>query len=129
MRFWDVNGKTIDSGVAELSAEYKNAHAVGALRMADAGVFFRAGLKTFFIPYDSISKCFRRVMNVPAKMCCGRGNFSVESIVFADEERELAEVQLPGEKAAKAVFAELKERMPGIDFSAPARPENEGANA
>ena len=123
MRFLGMDGKAIDN--ASLETAYKSAHAVGVLRIADEGIFFRAGLKNYFLPYEGVRKCFRRVMNVPAKMCCGRGDFSVESIVFANEEKELAEVQLPGEKAAKLVFAELKEKMPDIDFSAPARDEAE----
>ena len=58
-------------------------------------------------------------MLVPARMCCGRGNLAVENMVFCEGERELVQIQLPGEKAAKAALAELKTKIPGAVFTAP----------
>ena len=68
---------------------------------------------------------FRRVMEVPAKMCCGKGNFAIENLVLCDNEKELAVIQLPGTKAARLLMEELKEKIPGAVFSAPSAKESE----
>ena len=102
-----------------LAEAYKAARAFGVLRVGSDCLFFRARLKTWFIPYKDIHRCFRRVMLVPAKLCCGRGDFEIQNLVIQGDKGELAQIQLPGERAAKAVMEELKQRMPWADFSAP----------
>ena len=108
-----VDNKTLD-------AEKKEARQIGVIRLGKEVFMFRAGLKTYYIPYSEMKNCFRRVMNVPAKMCCGNGNFRVENLVLSDGEKELAVIQLPGERAAKELMKSLKEICPNTDFSVPA---------
>ncbi len=95
-----------------LETEYGSAYEVGKLRLGDSCLYFRQGLKVFYIAYTDIHRYFRRVMQVPAKLCCGRGNFDVESLVICDETKELAEIQMPGTRAAKVVIERLKELAP-----------------
>ena len=102
-----------------LSEEYASAHAVGVVRAGNEHLFFRVRLRTYFIRYDCIKRAFRRVTEVPAKMCCGEGNFAIENLVLCDSEKELAVIQLPGTKAARLLMEELKGKMPHADFSAP----------
>ena len=90
-----------------LPEEYKQAREIGKLRLGQRNLFFRAGLKLFYIPYSDIQRYFRRVMQVPAKMCCGKGNFEIENLVICGDGRELAQIQLPGAKAAKIVMESL----------------------
>lgn len=97
---------------ALLQPEYAQAYAVGKLRLGQEHLYFRAGLRTYFIAYRDICRYFRRVTQVPAKMCCGHGNFEIESLVVCDAERELAQIELPGARAAKAVMARLAELAP-----------------
>ena len=146
MHFLPVRGTLPDDAV--LTDAYKAGHAVGVLRMGNDHLFFRAGLKYYAIPYTDITRCFRRVMQVPARMCCGKGNFQIENLVVcgaadaapdsstdaadgrnADRtaEVELAQIQLPGVKAARLLMEELKEKIPHAAFSAPA-PEPEKAH-
>ena len=122
MRFYPVSGEC-GSEVPEerLRQDYASAHTIGKLRIGGEALFFRAGLKTFYIPYLQVKRCFRRVRLVPARMCCGRGDLAVESMVICDENTELADVQMPGEKAGKAALEELKRKIPHAVFTAPAR--------
>ena len=142
MHFLPVRG-TLPDDVA-LTEAYKAGHAVGVLRVGSEHLFFRVGLKNYAVPYAEITRCFRRVMQVPARMCCGKGNFQVENLVIcgraedADEtadvaaagaaaaietlpEVELAQIQLPGAKAAKLVLEELKVKLPHAAFGAPSK--------
>ena len=117
MKFTNVTDTKLEESA--LREEYKNAHEVGVIRAGDAVLFFRVRFKTYYIPFADIRRIFRRVMEVPAKMCCGRGDFAIENLVVCDENKELAVIQLPGEKAAKLLIAELKKKLPEVDFSAP----------
>ena len=107
----------------KLTEAYKSARTIGVLRMAEEGLFFRAHFRTWFIPYTEIRRCFRRVQLVPAKLCCGKGDFAVENLVIEGEEGELAQIQLLGTRAAKAAMEELKARVPQASFSAPEKKE------
>ena len=95
-----------------LPGDYKQAREIGKLRLGQRNLYFRTGLKAYYIPYSDIQRYFRRVMQVPAKMCCGKGNFEIESLVICGERGELAQIQLPGAKAARAVMECLAELAP-----------------
>jgi len=120
MKFYPVTGSVETSSLTE---DYKNARAIGVIRLGQEVLYFRARMKVYYIPYGDIRHCFRRVQQVPAKMCCGRGNFDIESLVIGDADKELAVIQLPGTHAARELMKALKEKMPACDFSAPKRPE------
>ena len=57
----------------DLTEEYSSARRIGSLGIGTEHLFFRLRLKTYFIPYTDIKRCYRRVLLVPARMCCGRG--------------------------------------------------------
>lgn len=103
----------------ELSAEYSSAREIGVLRLGEHYLFFRKARKKYYIPYSDIRRCFRRVMLVPAKLCCGKGDFPVEHLVIYGDAGELAQIQLPGTRAAKGAMEELKQRLSGVEFTCP----------
>ena len=102
-----------------LASEFRTAREIGRVRLGELHLFLRAGLKTYYIPYRDVRRCFRRVQLIAAKMCCGRGNLEVENLVVCGDEGELIQVQLPGSRAAKILMAELKERIPEAEFGKP----------
>ena len=110
----------------ELLAEYEKAREIGVVRVGERTLFFKVRLRIYYIPYADVTRCFRRVFLVPAKMCCGKGNLEMENLVVCGEAGELAQIQLPGTRAAKELMKELKARMPHADFSSPAKKEPEG---
>ncbi len=93
-----------------LQAEYRAAQEIGKLRLGTERLYFRSARRVFYIPYTEIYRYFRRVMLVPAKLCCGKGDLAVEHLVICDAEKELAQIELPGSHAAKVVM----ERLPGL---------------
>ena len=119
MRFYSLTGDQVEQD--QLDSEYKTAQEIGKVKMGELRLFFRAGIKTYYIPYHSIHRLFRRVLAVPAKMCCGRGEFEIENLVICGEQdQELAQIQLPGKKAAQILMEELKQRVPEAEFGRPA---------
>lgn len=96
-----------------LQTEYKGAQEIGKLRLGERRLYFRSARKIFYIPYTDIHRYFRRVMLVPAKLCCGKGDLSVEHFVICDDDdRELAQIQLPGSHAAKVLMDRMSKLAP-----------------
>ena len=101
--------------------EYRAGHRIGVLSLGARHVFFRKGFTVYVLPYARMSRYFRRVLSVPARIgCCAGGELRIEHLVLcaadgdSGAERELAQVQLPGERAAKVVMDELERLAPGV---------------
>ena len=109
---------------AALEAEFKAARQVGAIRLGEKHFFFKAKMKQHYIPYEDIKKCYRRVVVIPTRMCCGKGELLVENLVIGGDEGELAVIQLPGSNAAKVLFEDVKKLLPNADFTSPKRDED-----
>ena len=120
MRFYPLTDVQVEE--SQLNEEYKVAREIGKIRMGELRLYFRAGLKTYYIPYRCIHRLFRRVLAVPAKLCCGKGDFEIEHLVVCGaDDKELAQIQLPGKKAAQILMEELKQRVPEAEFGRPAQ--------
>ncbi len=117
MKFYPIT--TADGDDSALLSEYNAAREIGKLRLGELRLYFRAGRKTYYIPYRDVRRCFRRVQLVPAKMCCGSGNFEIENLVVCGDAGELCQIQLPGTRAAKALMEELEKRIPEAEFGRP----------
>ena len=108
-----------DANESGLSSEYKAARTIGKIRLGELRLYFRSGLKTYYIPYREIRRFFRRVELIPAKMCCGKGDFELENLVICGDEGELAQIQLPGTRAAKILMEELERLVPEAEIGKP----------
>ncbi|MCD7746610.1 MAG: hypothetical protein LUI13_15240 [Lachnospiraceae bacterium] len=97
-------------------ADYHSAREIGVVRLGERTFYFRKARRVYYIPYHRIRSCFRRVMIVPAKLCCGQGGLPVENLVICGDEGELAQIQIPGERAGKALLEELKNRAPDAEI-------------
>ena len=106
-----------------VAAGYKEGREIGKARMGGKCLYFRDKLKVYYIPYEDISRVFRRVLLIPAKMCCGRGDFEVENIVICSGEKEMAQIQLPGERAGKIMLEELAKLAPHAEIGKPKEAE------
>ncbi len=119
MKFYPLTDPS-PAGAGDLAAEYKAARAVGALRIGGRRLFFRNGLRTYYIPYEHVGRLFRRVVSVPARLCCGRGELAMENLVIcAKDGRELAQVPLPDARAARLVMEQLQTMAPQAAFGRP----------
>lgn len=120
MKFYPLTDTQVDSD--QLASEYKAAREIGKIKLGELRLYFKAGLKTYYIPYHDITRLFRRVMEVPAKLCCGKGDFEIEHLVICGPgDKELAQIQLPGTKAARILMDELKQLVPEAEIGCPAR--------
>ena len=100
-------------------AGYKEGREIGKARLGDKCLYFRDKMKVYYIPYEDITRVFRRVLLIPAKMCCGKGDFEVENMVVCTAEGEKAQIQLPGERAGKIMLQELARLAPHAEVGKP----------
>ena len=131
MRFVHLARKTPDApppdaaAVRDWSAEYRAGHRIGVLSLGTSRLFFRKALTVYVLPYTELRRYFRRVLAVPARIgCCTGGELRIEHLVLcvsdaSGAEREAAQIQLPGERAAKAVMDELRQLAPGAASGKP----------
>ena len=115
MKFYSLT--TADTDVTSLKQEYKSARETGIIRLGESCLFFCKRFKVYYITYKEITRVFRRVMTVPAN---GRGEFAIEHLVIFAGEVEVAQIQMPGTNAAKALMDELKQVVPEAQFTRPA---------
>lgn len=109
--------KTAEQDQEALSREYAAGREIGVVRLGEAHLFFRKGRKVYYLSYSEMDRCFRRVMLVTSKLCCGRGDIRVENLVVCSGGRELAVIQLPGTRAAEMLLEELKPLAPHARFT------------
>ena len=102
-----------------LSEEYKASREIGIIRVGEDHLFFRVRLKVCFIPYTAVRRCYRRVLQFPVRMCCGRGEMSAENLVLWTDEGEVAQIPVPSTRAAKELMRILPSKIPGAVFTAP----------
>lgn len=124
MRFYSLEG-TAQVYQRDMEQDYKESREIGIVRLGKEHLYFRRMRKVYYVPYADIRRCFRRVMLVPAKLCCGKGNLEVENLVICTDSGEAAQLQLPGAKAGKILLEELKMRLPDAQFT----PENSKSEA
>lgn len=108
MKIKSFVGKLSDEKL--LKEEYSHSDEFGVLRFGDSHLFFRKGFSIYCIPYSVIQRYFRRVNVVKV----GKNSLNVESLVIISEDKEIAEIQLPGIKAVPKIMDILKDRLPGI---------------
>ena len=101
------------------AAGYKEGREIGKIRLGAKALYFRDKLKVYYVPYEDMTRVFRRVLMIPATMCCGKGDFEVENIVICTEKGEVAQIQLPGERAGKILLEELGKRAPHAEVGKP----------
>jgi len=104
---------------AALQAEYNAGRTIGNVRLGAEYLFFKEKRKVYYIPYAAITRCFRRVLLVQTKMCCGKGNLEVENLVICGESGELAQIQMPGERAGKIMLEEIARLAPHVQIGRP----------
>ena len=123
MRFVHLARETSDAPpdaatVRDWRDDYRAGHRIGVLSLGTRCLFFRKAFTVYVIPYPQIRRYFRRVLAIPARIgCCTGGELRIEHLVLcvpdaSGAEREAAQIQLPGERAAKAVMDELRRLAP-----------------
>ena len=97
----------------ELKQEYDRAEDFAPAKVGATRLFFKSGRKIYHIPLSEITRCFRRVELVNARMgCCNQG-LPMESVVICGaEEQELAQIRLATERVGKALLGALEHACP-----------------
>ncbi len=107
-----------------LETEYRAGRELVPATLGAQHLFFKAGRKVYFIPYARITRVFRRVEIVNARMGCCNNGLPVENLVVCGEgEKELAQIRFTTERAGKAALEALQEACPNAQFGYVRDPE------
>jgi len=117
LKFYALTAATTDK--KSLETEYRNTREIGIVKLGESCLFFRKKLKIYYISYVDISRCFRRVVTVPAKFYAGKGEFAIENLVLFAGDNEVAQIQMPGAQAARELLEEIKKLAPHAQFVRP----------
>ena len=128
MKFYEIEGGTegpVDRKA--LKAEYQDARVVGPVRVGMRHFFCKSRSRVFYIRYHEITRCFRRVQLVDARLCCGRGSLHIENFVLCTgpDEKEVLQARLPGERAGKVLLETMEEYCPDAQIGAPEKKAEE----
>ena len=116
-KFYPLTETVLDD--ATLDQEFKDARQIGPCRIGETCLMIRSKLKNYYVPYSDVTRFYRRVKIVKARVCCGRGEMEMEHLVVCGEQGELAEVQVPGTRAAVGLMDALKAVMPEVEAVKP----------
>lgn len=116
MKYYPVTTAAPDGA---LKSDCDAGRVIGNVHLGNTYLFFKEKRKLYYIPYNDITRVFRRVMLVQTKMCCGKGNLEVENLVICGAAGELAQVQLPGARAGKILLEEIAKRVPHVQIGKP----------
>lgn len=111
--------------MAVLESEYSEGRELAPVRFGSQHFFFKVRRKVYYIPYEKITRCFRRVELVDARMGCCFTALDMENIVICGaEEQELAQIRLSGgERIGKVVLDTLQEKCPNAEIGYVRDPE------
>ncbi len=101
-----------------LDQAFAGAEAFGKVRVAAEGLFWRSGLRRYYIPLEGIRRIHRRVEISEGRLCAGGRTYIIEWLVLILPEGE--ELVIPicdnDRKTAEALMEALKERHPEIPY-------------
>lgn len=111
--------------MAVLESEYSEGRELAPVRFGSQHFFFKVRRKVYYISYEKITRCFRRVELVDARMGCCFTALDMENIVICGaEEQELAQIRLSGgERVGKVVLDTLQEKCPHAEIGYVRDPE------
>lgn len=112
VKLYSPKGQPVES--AELSADFRAAEKCGPYRVGRRAFYYRAGLRQHCLPYEGVSRVFKRAMLCSSRTCGKVVHTDTFWLVFTSGADELAEAKTIDEKHADRALELLRERAPGI---------------
>lgn len=94
-----------------LKAEFLSGEKLGVVCLGESHLFFRKGLKNFFISYEKLSGVFRRVYMIPR----GKMQIAIENLVVCSGDNEIFSLSMAGKESAVILLNKIKEKAPHIE--------------
>ena len=111
-----------------LKAEYAAAEDFTPARLGEKHLFFRTGLRMSYLPLSAVTRVFRRVEFIGARVGCCENGIPMESIVLCGEgERELVQIRLQSERMSTALLEALEHACPNAEIGYVRDPEQKSA--
>lgn len=106
---------------AALDGQFSAAAPYGKVKLGADTIFWKVGLRWFYLPLKLVRRAYRRVEEVNAKMCCGRANFDIQKLMLVLDGETTLELLIGENQRNEAgrLFAALKEAHPELAYGKP----------
>ena len=85
MKYISLQAESVPAEKTMLEQEYAQAEDYVPAKIGASYFFFKVGRKVYYLPLNEITRCFRRVELVNARMgCCNQG-LPMESVIVCGE--------------------------------------------
>lgn len=108
--------KADNSSNIDPAEDYKNSTRYAKLSLGKSFLFIKNLFKVYYIEYSEIDNYFRRVALIPTVSFKGKKQLPVEYLVIRNNGNELAQIQLPGKKAAVEICEKMQTLVPNSHF-------------
>lgn len=108
--------KTENSSNDNPAEDYKNSTRYAKLSLGKSFLFIKNFFSVYYINYNEIDNYFRRVALIPTVGFKGKKQLPVEYLVIRNNGNEIAQIQLPGKKAAVEICEKMQNLAPNSHF-------------
>ena len=97
---------------------FDGANTYGKVKLGGDWIFWKEGLRQCALQLTGVKRAYRRVEEVPTKLCCGRTNFDVQSLVLVltDGTELTLKIGDGMQREAEALFSALKQAHPELEY-------------
>ena len=111
-KLYNING-TVETDPSLLD-DYNSAAVFDRVHVGNAGVYYRDGLRTKFIPYSFPERAFIRVQEVNVRTCCANNSMFYFKLMFIKDGKEYGNIMSENESAMDRALAAISEKAPQI---------------
>ena len=88
------------------------------VRLGKKALFFKAGFKTYAVPFERVQRAFRRMDMVYGKLCCGGSTYDVQMLVLVLMDGTELEIHIGDDvqQLAEELFAALQAAQPQLQY-------------
>ncbi len=106
-------------GISEtLDREFAEARTFSKIKPGETILFWKAGLRWYYIPFADVKRIYRQVEPVYGKLCCGGRSYLIERLILhCKDGRELPlHIGDDVKKQAEALLESLKKSHPELEY-------------
>ena len=102
----------------QLDAQFAGADTYSKVRLGEKVLFWKSGLRWYYMELDRVQRIFRRVEPVYGKLCCGGKSFIIEWLVLILHDGTEVVLHIGDEVKTKAenLLQALKDNHPQIAY-------------
>ena len=106
---------------AALDADFGAAQAVGKVKPGKTALFFKTGFKWYAVPFERVTRIFRRMEMVYGKLCCGGRTYDIQMLVLVLSDGRELEIHIGDDmsRQAEELYGAMQAAQPQVLYGKP----------